>query len=56
MVQRILHEVEAEIEARNWEKRNSDIVCEKIKQEFDSGIGIEKETLPKESCMRLPRY
>ena len=36
MVQQKFHEAEAEVEARNWEKRNSDTAFEKINQEFES--------------------
>ena len=36
MVQRKLCEAEAEIEARNWEKRNSGVAFQEIKQEFES--------------------
>ena len=31
-----LYQVEAEIEARNWEKKNSDIAFREINQEFES--------------------
>ena len=36
MVQQKLCEAEAEVEARYWEKRNSDIVFHEINQEFES--------------------
>ena len=36
MAQQILCEAEAEAEARNWEKRNSDITFQEINQEFES--------------------
>ena len=36
MAQQRLYEAEAEVEARNWEKTNSDIAFRKINQEFES--------------------
>ena len=36
MAQRNLCEVEAEVEARNWEKRNSDIAFHAINREIES--------------------
>ena len=36
MAQQRLYEAEAEVEARNWKKRNSDIVFQEINQEFES--------------------
>ena len=36
MAQQKLYEPEAGIEARNWEKRNSDIAFQEINQEFES--------------------
>ena len=36
MSQRKLYEVEAQVEARNWEKKNSDFACQEINQEFES--------------------
>ena len=35
MAQQRLYEAEAEVEARNWEKRNSDIAFQEINQEFE---------------------
>ena len=35
MAQQRLYEAEAEVEARNWEKRNSDIAVQEINQEFE---------------------
>ena len=35
MAQRRLYEAEAEVEARNWEKRHSDMASHEINQEFD---------------------
>ena len=34
MAQQKLYEAEAEVEARNWEKRKSDIALQEINQEF----------------------
>ena len=36
MAQQKLYEAEAEVEARNWEKRNSDIAFHEINQEVES--------------------
>ena len=36
MAQRKLYEAEAEVEARNWEKRNSESAFQEIHQEFES--------------------
>ena len=36
MSQKKLYEAEAEVEGRNWKKRNSDIALRDINQEFDS--------------------
>ena len=36
MAQRKFYEAEAEVEARNWEKSNSDIAFQEINQEFES--------------------
>ena len=36
MAQRKLYEAEAEVEARNWEKRNSDFASQEIHQQFES--------------------
>ena len=36
MAQQKLYEAEAEVEARNWEKRNSDFASQEINQEFES--------------------
>ena len=36
MTQQKLYEAEAEVEARNWEKRNSDFTFHEINQEFES--------------------
>ena len=36
MVQQRLYEAEAEVEAKNWEKRKSDIALYEINQEFES--------------------
>ena len=36
MAQQKLYEAEAGVEARNWEKRNSDIALREINQEFES--------------------
>ena len=36
MTQQKLYEAEAEVEARNWEKRNSDFASQEINQEFES--------------------
>ena len=36
MAQQRLFESEAEVEARNWEKRHSDIAFQEINQEFES--------------------
>ena len=36
MTQQKLFEAEAEVEARNWEKRNSDFTFHEINQEFES--------------------
>ena len=36
MAQRTLYEAEAEVEARNWGKRNSHIAFQEINQEFES--------------------
>ena len=36
MAQQTLNETEAEVEARNWEKRNSNIAFHEINQEFES--------------------
>ena len=36
MAQRKLYEAEAEVEARNWEKRNSDFAFQEVNQEFES--------------------
>ena len=35
MTQRELYEAEAEVEARNWEKKNSDFAFQEINQEFE---------------------
>ena len=35
MTQQKLFEAEAEVEARNWKKRNSDIPLHEINQEFE---------------------
>ena len=34
--QQKLYQAGAEVEAGNWEKRNSDIACQEINQEFES--------------------
>ena len=36
MTQQKLYEADAEIETRNWEKRNSDFAFQEINQEFES--------------------
>ena len=36
MAQQKLHEAEAEVEARNWEKQGQDIASQEINQEFES--------------------
>ena len=36
MAQQKMYEAEAEVEARNWEKRNSDFAFHEINQEFES--------------------
>ena len=36
MAQRNLYEAEAEVEARTWEKRNSDFAFQEINQDFES--------------------
>ena len=36
LAQRKLHEAEGEVEARNWEKKNSDFAFQEINQEFES--------------------
>ena len=36
MAQRKLSEAEAEVEARNWEKRNTDFALQEINQELES--------------------
>ena len=36
MAQQKLYEAEAEVEARNWEKRNSDSAFHEINQKFES--------------------
>ena len=36
MAQQKLYEAEAEVEAKNWEKRNSDVAFQEIDQEFEA--------------------
>ena len=36
MAQQNLYEAEGEVEARNWEKRKSDIAFQEINKEFES--------------------
>ena len=36
MAQQKMYEAEAEVQARNWEKRNSDIAFQEINPEFES--------------------
>ena len=36
MAQRKQYEAEAEVEARNWEKKNSDLAFQEINQELES--------------------
>ena len=52
MAQQTLYEAEAEVETRNWEKRNSDIAFHEISQEFEHFSYI-KQVCPPTRQIRL---
>ena len=67
MDQQKLYEAEAEVEARNWEKRRQDIAFQEINQEFEfqrfqlhqASRGADQLVwrigIERRSCKRLPR-